>query len=330
MPSRDDRWAVPEEYEVENTEARVLIPHRWGALAGSPSACLASLRAFEERLNASDTRGVDRAIFSLCAGWPWKAAEQARELWSRDRPSSVDDRLLLGEVLSICNLDDDAEGIRAADVFRELWQERDQIDDPALVSRLGTDLARETPRRHRDDFEALEILEQTAPVLDEAPPIAAADFSLHLAIQHRGFSPDRETPAETRAFEAAFTGFESAGDSLGLAECALLEALRREGRGGDLRQPLEHAVYRYEACGRRAWAASVVCYKLVPLVAGEFGRSHARVRECLERAMDLISIHRGPDAPTDTVLRIALRLGMTASVSPDFGWQFSSNQRAMS
>ena len=247
MSNLDPRWHVPASYETDlDFGGRVL---RQRSQPTVPALNVLSFLALEEQLVAPGPASM--LAWQLLADDD--AAVVATVLRLLEDPAA--DRLWCAHVTQVAA--DPTQ--RGWEVAKLAWQ------SPATseTERVSAGLMLVTSAFAMSPDKARQFLPKIEPALVHATPGQRATYALIRAALDA-------SPALLTEAHAQMSALEPGAQAFGLAQCALV-AYQHELAGGRrlplLRGYLEHAIYRYDLGRRESWAARVITFGLIPMIA---------------------------------------------------------------
>jgi hypothetical protein len=294
VASLDAKWQVPESYDI--AERAFALPPPRGYSPASPLLGILSVRALEDQ---ADGEGMFALYAWQCiAGAAAPAAQTIERLANTPNLSGIE-LMMLGHAYV-------ATDAGAGAAFEVAQRARKILKQPVTPQSVEASLLLAITAL---PFAA----ERVKTLLDMLDPELAHGTDEHRAVHALVRAVIDPTPAR---LDDAHTWFAAMEDSFGLAQCALVgythEAATTK-RADVMRGYLEHAVYRYEADGRPAWAARTISQALVPLVAEDKAAPASEVPELLARAA-AFAIQSKSELTIELVFAIAARLGYSASL----------------
>ena len=291
MSNLDPRWQVPPTYDPDLDFGGGVLRQRGTPTA--PALNLLSFLALEEQLAALGPASL--LAWQLAADQDEAVAATVLQLL--EDPAT--DRLWCAHVMQL--VADSAQ--RSGEVAKLAWQaphaqEADRVSAGLL---LVTSVLAVSPDKAR------QFLPKIEPGLVHATPPQRAAYALIRAA----------LDAEPTLLDDAYRQFAALDHHFGLAQCALVAHQYEQAgarRPALLRGYLEHAIYRYDIGRRESWAARLITYGLLPLLAETLRAPDDELATWLQRAASFATGARSlPEL--QGVFRLARKLGFEATIS---------------
>ena len=290
----DDKWRVPESFDIADREFALPPPRR--ILATAPVLAMLSVRALEDQATGDGVLAL--FAWQVMAGAGQLATETLQRFAASENLSGIE-LLLLGHAYEAT---DAGESV----AFEIAQRARKILKQPVTAQSVDASLLLAVT--------ALPFgVDRVKMLLEKLDPELAHGTDEHRAVHALIRAATDPDPARLDDAHAKFAALD---DALGLAQCALVahaHEFATTKRPELMRAYLEHAIYRYESDGRPEWAARTISHALVPLLLDDLKAPANEVGELLGQAAGL-AIQAKSQFSLESVFRIAAKLGFTASL----------------